>query len=101
MLSIATHPEFVNKKPSKQLTVERVLTRRLGEELRAVELLARAGHGLQAISAAANIFEQSHTLTYISSDDQYITDFLTWSPSRKTPSVRSVVNLSGNATRVG
>ena len=93
--SIATHPELVNAEPSKQVTVERVLTRRLGEELRAVEILSRTGHGLQAISAAANIFEQAHTLTYIGADEKYVSDFLMWSPTQRTPSVRSVVNVSG------
>ena len=76
---VATSSEITQAKPSARLTVERLLLRRLGEELRAVEILAERGHGLQAISSTANIFEQSKFLNYISADEKRATDFLQWS----------------------
>lgn len=44
---VATSSEITQAKPSARLTVERLLLRRLGEELRAVEILAERGHGLR------------------------------------------------------
>jgi hypothetical protein len=53
------------------------------------------GHGLQAISGAANLFEQSHTLTYVGANEKNVTDFLNWTNPRRTPAVRTVVITSG------
>jgi len=75
---IAQHSEILNAPSSNQLKVERLLLRRLGEELRALELLAENGHGYQAVSAASNLFEQCYFLTYISLDSRRAETFLTW-----------------------
>jgi hypothetical protein len=81
---VATNPELTQVQPSARLTVERLLLRRLGEELRAVEILVERGHGFQAISSAANIFEQSKFLNYISADEKRAEDFLNWSKPRQS-----------------
>lgn len=92
----AQHPEIVEATPSTSLHIERMLLRRLGEELRAVELLACNGHGFQSVSAAANLFEQSHFLTYVSNDDAKAEEFLNWTDlHRSMASVKKVVEASG------
>lgn len=93
---VARHEEFVKRPASASVTVQRLLLRRLGEELRGVELLASNGHGFQAISDAANLFEQSHFLTYASSSDQIAEKYLNWNdPKWGIASVKSVVQASG------
>ena len=62
---LATHGDIVETPVSEVLGVSRLLLRRLGEELRAVEILAIGGHGFQSAAAACNLFEQSHYLTYV------------------------------------
>ncbi|MCC9609371.1 hypothetical protein LOC68_05545 [Blastopirellula sp. JC732] len=94
---IAQHPEIVKATPSTSLNIERLLLRRLGEELRAVELLACNGHGFQSVSGAANLFEQSHFLTYVSNDDAKAEEFLNWTDlHRSMDSVKKVVETSGS-----
>ena len=53
---VATDEAITHAPRSNQNTVERVLLRRLGEELRAVELLAETGHGFQAATLTASLF---------------------------------------------
>ena len=80
------------------MTVQRLLVRRLGEELRGVEILALNGHGFQAISAAASVFEQSHFLTYAASDEEVAEKYLNWSDHTKSvATVQGVVEKSGRA----
>ena len=94
--SVAQSPDFVSRPVSAVTTVERLLIRRLGEELRGVELLAANSHGFQAISAAANLFEQSHFLTYASSTVQVAQKYLeTDDPKKGIASVKDVVTASG------
>ena len=93
---LAQCPEFVSRPASVTTTAERLLVRRLGEELRGVELLAVNGHGYQAISAAANLFEQSHFLTYASAVPQAAQHFIDSSnPKKGVASVKDVVTMSG------
>lgn len=93
---IAQHHEFVSRLPSASVVVQRLLVRRLGEELRGVELLALNGHGFQAISAAANVFEQSHFLTFVSGSEQRAEQYRLWSNStRCMANVKQVVKESG------
>lgn len=94
--TLAQSPDFVSRPPSAVAKVERLLVRRLGEELRGVELLAANGHGFQAISAAANLFEQSHFLTYASSTGQVAQKYLDSNdPKKGIASVKQVVTASG------
>jgi hypothetical protein len=48
---VATNDQIVDAQPTRTLSLERFLIRRLGEEYRAVDLLAVSGHGFQAMSA--------------------------------------------------
>ena len=75
---LAQHRDLTGAPITETIFVERLLLRRLGEELRGVELLACRGHGFQAVSAAANLFELSHFLTYVSADVKSAKDFLGW-----------------------
>jgi hypothetical protein len=94
--TLAQHPDLVAGEESDQLVVQRLLLRRLGEELRGVELLALNGHGYQAISAAANLFEQYHCLSSVTQDESNAREFLAWTNSRHLPmNVKQTVNLSG------
>lgn len=104
---IATAGAITHAPPSDQNTVERVLLRRLGEELRAVELLAEAGHGFQAATLTASLFEQSHFLTYISNNEAKAKEFRSWNNSRYSigGSIKTLVEASGkirswNAERI-
>lgn len=93
---LATHAEFAKRPPSAAVTVQRLLVRRLGEELRAVEVLAIHGHGFQAISAAANLFEQAHFLTYAASNDVNAEKYLNANNmSKSIASVKEVVEEAG------
>lgn len=93
---IAQHPDFTNRSPSKLVATQRLLLRRLGEELRGVELLALNGHGFQAISAAANLFEQSHFMTHASTSEEVAIKYLDSDDHKKgVLSVRAAVEASG------
>lgn len=93
---VAQHADFVSRPRSASVVVQRLLLRRLGEELRGVQLLAINGHGFQAISAAANLFEQSHFLTYAASSDAVAEKYLAWSDHTKSiATVKAVVEKSG------
>jgi hypothetical protein len=94
---VATAEAITHAPPSDQNTVERVLLRRLGEELRAVELLAEAGHGFQAATLTASLFEQCHFLTYISNNEAKPKEFRTWNNSRYSigGSIKTLVEASG------
>lgn len=93
---IAQHDDFVKRPASTLVTVQRLLVRRLGEELRGVELLAIHGHGFQAISAAANLFEQSHFLTFAASSESNAEKYLNAdNMSKSTATVRDVVSIAG------
>lgn len=93
---IAQHKEFILRPASHQVFVQRLLIRRLGEDLRGVELLASNGHGFQAISAAANIFEQSHFMTCASITEKVAIEYLDANNHKKsTLSVRAAVEASG------
>jgi hypothetical protein len=93
---IAQHTDFISRPVSSKITVQRMLLRRLGEELRGVELLVLNGHGYQALSAAANLFEQSHFLTYVSSSTVIAEQFLGWNnPAKSIANVKDVVTASG------
>src|SRR5262249_55786036 len=94
--SIATNPQITQHTSTPRVIVERLLLRRLGEELRAVELLAERGHGYQDISSASNLFEQSHFLKFATADDTRATEFLNWSkPRQGMNSIKAIVNFSG------
>ena len=96
--TIAMHPDIVNGSNNSKLNVSRLLLRRLGEELRGVELLAANGHGFQAATAACNLFEQSHYLTYVGMDAANADAFVQWTDPYTSPiSVRQLVNQSGKA----
>lgn len=95
---IAQHPDFTSRPVSSVVLVQRLLIRRLGEELRGVEVLAMAGHGFQSISAAANLFEQSHFITYASASEEIAEQYRNWSDSKKSlDKVVNVVKKSGEA----
>jgi hypothetical protein len=73
---IAQDKSFVERSPSPAVRVQRLLIRRLGEELRGIEVLAERGHGLQAISMAANFFEQAYRLIAASVNDTQAKKYL-------------------------
>jgi hypothetical protein len=85
---VATAEAITHAPPSDQNTVERVLLRRLGEELRAV--------GFQAATLTASLFEQCHFLTYISNNEAKAKEFRTWNNSRYPigGSIKSLVEAS-------
>src|SRR5687767_9790679 len=62
---IATHDQIVFPTVTEARFLERLLLRRLGEEYRTVHLLAKFGHGVQAMSGCANVFELAQTLGYV------------------------------------
>lgn len=87
---------FTERPRSKLVTTQHLLLRRLGEELRGVELLALNGHGFQAISAAANLFEQSHFMTHASTNEEVAIKYLDSDDYKKgVLSVRATVEESG------
>jgi hypothetical protein len=94
--NIALHPDVVNGESSNRLKTSRLLLRRLGEELRGVELLAENGHGFQAASAACNLFEQSHFLTFVGGNDANADRFSEWTNLHKSiVTIKELVSLSG------
>lgn len=93
---VAQLPDFTHRPPSKMVVTQRLLLRRLGEELRGVELLAINGHGFQAISAAANLFEQSHFMTHASTSEEVAIKYLDSDDHKRgVLSVRATVEASG------
>jgi hypothetical protein len=94
---IATHEDVVVVPCSESLGVSRLLLRRIGEELRVVEILAENGHGFQAASTACNLFEQSHYLTYIGIELENAKQFVKWNDRHYSPiTIKALVNKSGN-----
>ena len=78
--------------------VSQLLLRRLGEELRAVEILAERGHGFQSATAACNLFEQSHYLTYVGISEDDAKKFIEWTdPHKSIIHVKALVDASGPA----
>lgn len=73
---VATHQQIVSPGLSEARFLERLLLRRLGEEYRAVDMLTESGHGFQAMSACANLFELAHTLGYIVSKESASAEWL-------------------------
>lgn len=61
---VATSSSLLSHPPSEELFAERVSLRRLGEDIRGIELQARAGLGFQAMSAYATLFEVAHSLLF-------------------------------------
>jgi hypothetical protein len=95
---LATHEDIVRTPVSEMLGVSRLLLRRLGEELRAVEILALSGHGFQAATAACNLFEQSHYLTYVGISLENAKKFIEWTELHKSiVRIIDLVNASGVA----
>ncbi len=76
--------------------MERYFIRRLGEEYRAVDLLAVNGHGFQTMSACANLFELAHTLGYVVNNDTNAEQWLVSENRERTPwGVKTLVNRNG------
>lgn len=95
---VATHSDIAKPSTNDELNVSRLLLRRLGEELRGVEVLAIGGHGFQAATAACNLFEQSHYLTYVGISDENAKKFKDWTDVKKSiTTVKNLVNTSGSA----
>lgn len=97
LADFAEDPEFTSRRPSASVVIQRLLLRRLGEELRGVELLALNGHGFQAISATTNLLEHAHLLTYLSASEERAEGYRTWeSPAKQVASVKDLIKKSGN-----
>jgi hypothetical protein len=95
---VATHVQIVTPKLSETRSLERNLLRRLGEEYRSVDLLARHGHGFQAMSACANLFELAHTLGYAVNNDAAAAEWFHSNNRERIPwSVRTLVNKNGQS----
>jgi len=93
---IATHEQIVTPKPTETRALERLLLRRLGEEYRSVDLLAVCGHGFQAMSACANLFELAHMLGFIVSNDDAAKKWFASTDRKRLPwSVRTLVEKNG------
>lgn len=92
---VATHDQIVTPKPTETRSLERLLLRRLGEEYRSVDLLAVCGHGFQAMSACANLFELAHTLGYIVSNDAAAKEWFASNHERLPWSVKARVEKNG------
>jgi hypothetical protein len=93
---VATHDHVVTPKTTETRTLERILLRRLGEEYRSVDLLAVHGHGFQAMSACANLFELAHTLGYIVNNDAAAKEWFTSDVRKRLPwNVRTLVEKNG------
>lgn len=93
---VATHDHIIHAEPTPTRSLERSLIRRLGEEYRAVDLLAINGHGFQTMSACANLFELAHTLGYIVNNDDAAEQWLASENRERTPwPVRTLVNRNG------
>lgn len=94
---VATHDQIVNARLTETLALERHLLRRLGEEYRSIDLLATNGHGLQAMSLCASLFELAHTLGYIVNNDTAARQWLSSKDRERVPwKIRKVVVWNGN-----
>lgn len=69
-------PDYINRPRSSIVDCQHLLFPRIRKELRGVELLAENGYGFQSISAAANIFEQSHFLAWASASEEISAQYL-------------------------
>ena len=85
---VAKHDQIVNSKRTQTRDLERGLMRRLGEEYRSVDLLATNGHGFQAMSSCANLFELAHTLGYIVNNDDAAAEWFASDNRKRGPCVR-------------
>lgn len=93
---IAKHDQIVTTNATETRSLERLLLRRLGEEYRSVDLLAVCGHGFQAMSACANLFELAHMLGYIVSNDAAAKEWLASTDRTRLPwSVWALVEKNG------
>jgi hypothetical protein len=93
---IATHDQIVTAKLTETRSLERHLLRRLGEEYRSVDLLAVCGHGFQAMSACANLFELAHMLGFIVDNDDAATKWFASTNRKRGPwDVRTLVDKNG------
>ncbi|MBA4157441.1 MAG: hypothetical protein H0X65_08190 [Gemmatimonadetes bacterium] len=93
---IATHEQVVMPERTHARFVERLLLRRLGEEYRTVELLAVAGHGFQAMTACANLFELAHTLGHVAGDETAAATWLASDDANRTPwNIKKLVTEKG------
>jgi hypothetical protein len=94
--SVATLDQIINAELSESRKLERNLMRRLGEEYRAVDLLATNGHGFQAMSSCANVFELAHTLGYIVKNDAAAEQWFASTNRKSVPwKVRALVVWNG------
>jgi hypothetical protein len=93
---VATHDQIVHAERTATRSLERLFIRRLGDEYRAVDLLAINGHGFQAMSACANLFELAHTLGYVVNNDNAAEKWLVSENREHTPwPVKNLVNQNG------
>lgn len=93
---VATLDQIINVELTESRKLERNLMRRLGEEYRAVELLATNGHGFQAMSSCANVFELAHALGYIVKNDAAAEQWLASKNRRRVPwKIRELVDWNG------
>jgi hypothetical protein len=93
---IAINDQIVTASLTQTRALERNLMRRLGEEYRSVDLLATNGHGFQAMSACANLFELAHTLGHIVNDDEATAKWFASDNRERGPwGVRTLVNWNG------
>jgi hypothetical protein len=93
---VATHDQIVNATLTQTRAVERNLMRRMGEEYRSVDLLATNGHGFQAMSSCANLFELAHTLGYVVNNDDAAAEWFASDNRERGPwGVRTLVNSNG------
>lgn len=81
---VATNSTLSDLPPSPQLFAERLLLRRIGEELRGVELLAGTGHGFQAATACSTLFETVQYLGAVMADETLGQKILEWTTTERT-----------------
>jgi len=93
---VATHEQIMLPPTTESRSVERILLRRLGEEYRSLELLAVRGHGFQAMSACANLFELAHMVGHIVNDDAEAARWLASNNRDRLPwSIKTLVTNNG------
>jgi hypothetical protein len=97
---VATDDQIVNVEMTEARKLERNLLRRLGEEYRAVDMLATNGHGFQAMSTCATLFEVAHTLGYVANNEGAATEWFTSNNRERVPwGIRTLVDRNG--TKLG
>jgi hypothetical protein len=93
---VATDDQIVNIEMTEARKLERNLLRRLGEEYRAVGVLATNGHGFQAMSTCATLFGVAHTLGYVANNDAAATEWFTSNNRERGPwGIRTLVDRNG------